>query len=423
MSKKFQVVVIGGGAGGIMVASQLQKKDSSISVAIIEPSEKHHYQPAYSLVGAGTYNIKNTIRNEADFIPSKATWIKKYAKDIQPKDNKVVLADGEVIEYDYLVVTPGLVNNLDLVEGLSDAMKKDNVVSNYIDSEKTWKALQNFKGGNALFTQPNTPIKCPGAPQKAMYMSSDYLQNKRKIGDKTNVIFATNGSVCFGVPDFRVALEASLVEYDISQYYYYNLFKIDGDKQLAYYTVSHEEGSIVNGKDNKCKVSTVQDSPHIVTIPYDLLHLAPPQQAPDVVRNSPLVYTEGPNKNWMNVDKHTMQSPLFSNVFGVGDCVALPTARTGAAIRKQAPIVVDNLVKLMETGKIGTLSYSGYSSCPLVLGYGKMMLAEFKYDNKRDTDPILGALMDTAKPGWLLWLLKKFMLPFLYWNMMMKGRM
>lgn len=423
MSKKFQIVVIGGGAGGIMVASQLQKKDSSISVAIIEPSEKHHYQPAYSLVGAGTYDIKDTIRDEANFIPSKATWIKKYAKDIKATENTVVLADGEEITYDYLVVTPGLVDNYNLVEGLTEAMKKDNVVSNYVDSEKTWKAVQAFKGGNALFTQPTTPIKCPGAPQKAMYMTSDYLRNTKKIGEKTNIIFATNGSIIFGVKDFQKGLEDALIEYDITQYYSHNLIKIDGDKQLAYYEVSKEEGSVVNDKNNAPKREAVADSPKTVTIPYDLLHLAPPQQAPDVVRNSPLVYTEGPNKGWMNVDMHSMQSPLFSNVFGVGDCVALGTAKTGAAIRKQAPVVVNNITSLMNNGKIGTMSYSGYSSCPLVLGYGKMMLAEFKYDGIRDTDPMLKPFIETSKPGWLLWLLKKYMLPFMYWNMMMKGRM
>jgi sulfide:quinone oxidoreductase len=423
MSKKFQVVVIGGGTGGIMVAAQLLRKDSSLNIAVIEPSEKHHYQPAYSLVGAGTYKLEKTIHSEASVMPKKATWIKQYAKELKPADNTIILDDGEEISYDYLVVTPGLVNNYDLVEGLAEAMKKDNVVSNYVDSEKTWKAIQAFEGGNALFTQPTTPIKCPGAPQKAMYMSSDYLRNKKKIGDKTNIIFATNGSIIFGVKEFQAGLENALKEYDITQYYKHNLVKIDSDKQLVYYEVTDTEGSVVNDKNNAPKREIVSESPLTVSIPYDFLHLAPPQQAPDVVKNSSLVYTEGPDKGWMNVDKHTMQSPIYSNVFGVGDCVALPTARTGAAIRKQAPIVVDNIISLMKNGKIGTMSYSGYSSCPLVLGYGKMLLAEFKYDSIRDTDPMIKPFVDTTKPGWLMWILKKFGLPFLYWNMMMKGRM
>jgi len=423
MAKHFQVIVVGGGAGGIMVSAQLLKKDSSINLAIIEPSDKHHYQPAYSLVGAGVYDIEDTIHDEAKYIPKKATWIKKFAKDLVPTENKVILADGEELTYDYIVVTPGLVNNLSLVEGLEEALKKDNVCSNYIDSTKTWKAAQAFKGGNALFTQPTTPIKCPGAPQKAMYMSSDYWLNRKKIGDKTNVLFATNGSVIFGVNEFRQSLEDALTEYDITQYYHHNLVKIDCEKQLVYYQISDVSGAIVNGKDNKSNRQTVSEEPLTVSIPYDFLHLAPPQQAPDVVRNSPLVNEEGPNKNWMAVDKHSMQSSKFENVFGLGDCTDLPTARTGAAIRKQVPVVVDNIVGLMKTGKIGTLSYSGYSSCPLVLGYGKMLLAEFKYNNVRDTDPMIKPFVDTTKPGWLMWMLKKFGLPFLYWKMMMKGRM
>lgn len=422
MSQHYQIIVVGGGTGGIMVAAQLLRKDSSLDVAVIEPSDKHHYQPAYSLVGAGTFNIEKTIHKESSVMPKKATWIKKFAKELKPADNTVILKDGETITYDYIVITPGLVNNLNLVEGLTEAMEKDNVVSNYIDSAKTWKAIQAFKGGNALFTQPTTHIKCPGAPQKAMYMSSDYLINKKKIGDKTNIIFATNGGIIFGVKEFRPGLEKALKEYDITQYYHHNLIKIDSDKQLVYYEVTSTEGEAVNDKE-KINRQEISKEPLTVAIPYDFLHLAPPQQAPDFVLTSGLVHTEGPHKNWLNVDKHTMQNSKYSNVFGVGDCIGIPTARTGAAIRKQAPVVVDNITSLMKNGKIGDMSYSGYSSCPLVLGYGKMLLAEFKYDGIRDTDKMIKPFVDTTKAGWMMWMLKKFGLPFLYWKMMMKGRM
>ena len=153
-----------------------------------------------------------------------------------------------------------------------------------------------------------------------------------------------------------------------------------------------------------------------------MMHLAPPQSAPDFIKRSKLAHQEGPNKGWINVHKHTLQHNIYPNVFALGDAVAVPTAKTGAAIRKQAPVVVENLVKVMQNEASLSEGYQGYSSCPLVTGYGKMVLAEFKYDNVRDSDPLISTFMDTSKESWLMWLLKKYGLPFMYWNLMLKGK-
>jgi sulfide:quinone oxidoreductase len=158
----------------------------------------------------------------------------------------------------------------------------------------------------------------------------------------------------------------------------------------------------------------------MIEMPFDMLHLAPPQVAPDFVRNSDLVNDAG----WLDVDIHTLQHKKYKNVFGIGDVAALPTAKTGAAIRKQVPVVIDNLKKLMATGEIGSMSYNGYSSCPLVTGYGKMVLAEFDYDGNFTPDPKLKQMLikDSSKEHLRLWWLKKYMLPYLYWNKMLKGK-
>ena len=421
MIKHHQILIIGGGTGGIMVAAQLKRKDASLDLAIIEPSEKHNYQPAWTLVGAGDYNMAKTIRKEAEYIPKGVTWIKEFAEEIKPDENTVVLRNGDVVTYDYLVVAPGLVMDLDALPGLKESLGKGVVCSNYTDPEHTWEVLRNFKGGNAVFTQPGTPIKCGGAPQKIMYLAEHYFR-KNGLRDKTNVVFATPGSVIFGVKEFAKALNKIIIDRDIVFKSYYLPTRIDPEKQIIYFKYSEPGDNIcVVTEDNKLNEAIVGDSE--IAMPFDLLHLAPPQKAPDFVAHSPLAHTEGPTAGWMNVDINTLQHPKYKNVFGVGDVVALPNAKTGAAIRKQAPVVVGNIYHLINNKQLDNKIYEGYSSCPLITGYGRMLLAEFKYNNVRDSDPLLSKFFNLTKPSWFMWILKKYILPFLYWNRMLRGKM
>jgi len=417
MSKHFQIVIIGGGTGGIMTAAQLLRKDNNLTVAIIEPSEKHIYQPAWTLVGANTFDYNKTIRNESSVIPSGAEWIKEFADKFEPEQNKVITKNGTEITYDYLVVAPGIQIDLDGIEGLKETMGKNGVCSNYVDPNYTWKCLKDFKGGNMIFTQPTTPIKCGGAPQKIMYLADEHLR-KTGIRDKTKVIFATPGTVIFGVSPFKEELERICQKKGLIMKYSYAITKIDGEKKEAHFKLAQTG-------DNQC---VLNEDPEInekiegemsVVIPFEMLHLAPPQSAPDFIKTSPFANENG----WMDVDINTLQSNKYKNVFGLGDVAALPTAKTGAAIRKQAPVVVGNILHLMEKNTLGDKKYDGYSSCPLVTGYGKMLLAEFGYNNVRMSDPFLSKFVDTSKEKWSMWILKKYGLPYLYWNKMMKGKM
>lgn len=446
MEKHHQIAIIGAGTAGITVAAQLLRKDSKLDVAIIDPASKHYYQPAWTLVGAGTFNYKDTERDMAPLIPAGAKWIQEAVTTIDPDGNKLTTDKGSTISYDYLVVCPGLKYDFDLIEGLAETINKNDVCSNYTDSEYTWKVLQNFKGGVALFTQPATPIKCGGAPQKIMYLADDYFR-KSGVRKDTTVVFATPGGVIFGVDPFKQTLMEVVDRKEIGLRFFHKITRIDAANKIAYFQIiaNQEDPSKLYHNMGNCaesisasklseasnpaelfhnpkdiKVTHVSDTE--VGIHYDMLHLAPPQAAPDFIQQSKLAATEGPNKGWVPVDKNTLQHDTYSNVFALGDVAALPTAKTGAAVRKQAPVVVENLMHVMkQDGKL-TGSYEGYSSCPLVTGYGKMVLAEFKYDNVRDSDPMISTFVDTAKEQWSMWLLKKYLLPFMYWNMMLKGK-
>ena len=417
MASHYQILIIGGGTAGIMTAAQLLKKKTSNSIAIIEPADTHYYQPAWTLVGAGTYDYDKTAKPMATLIPKGVKWIKDKAKGFDADNNTLHTESSGDITYDYLVVAPGLVMEPSLIEGLPEALDKGVVCSNYTDPNHTWDVIKNFKGGNAVFTQPTTPIKCGGAPQKIAYLAADYFK-KNGLSKKTNVVFATPGSVIFGVKPIRDTLMQVIHRYGMHFKPYYAPYKIDAEKQIIYFkNTGTDENQCIITEDNS--LGEKMSSEAIIEMPFDMLHLAPPQAAPKFVRDSTLVNEAG----WLDVDHHSLQHNKYPNIFGLGDVAGLPTAKTGAAIRKQVPVVVDNLNLLVAQDKLGTKSYNGYSSCPLVTGFGKMTLAEFDYDGNFTPDPKLKQMLifNSAKEHWRLWMLKKFMLPYLYWNKMMKG--
>ncbi|MGA0012434.1 MAG: NAD(P)/FAD-dependent oxidoreductase [Flavobacteriaceae bacterium] len=424
MSKSFEILIVGAGTGGLMTAARMRKLDKSLSIGIIDPADTHYYQPAWTLVGAGTFDYQKTARPMADLIPEGVTWIKDAVDTFDPESNSVSTKESGTIAYDYLVVSPGLVMEPSMIKGLEEAMKSGAVCSNYTDPEHTWKSLQAFKGGNAIFTQPATPIKCGGAPQKIAYLAADYIR-KNGLASKTNLMFATPGTTIFGVPVIRETLMKVIRGYGIHFHPYHNPVEIDGKNKIVYFTDKTPEDHACFSQKEGCSwdpqnaFGAKKTEDGRIAVPFDFLHLAPPQAAPKFIRESALANEAG----WLDVHKHTLQHNKYPNIFGVGDVTSVPTAKTGAAIRKQVPVVIDNIFKLRKQNSLGDKSYNGYSSCPLVTGYGKMVLAEFDYDNNFTPDPKLKQMLvfDSSKEHWRLWMLKKFGLPYLYWNKMLKG--
>ena len=417
MKSHYQILIIGGGTAGIMTAAQLLKKNKKLDIAIVEPSETHYYQPAWTLVGAGAYDFKKTAKPMAEVMPKGVDWIKDKATGFSPEQHMVSTESSGDITYDYLVVAPGLVMEPSMIKGLPEALERGVACSNYIDPEHTWKTIRNFKKGNALFTQPTTPIKCGGAPQKIAYLAADYFR-KQGLQKDVNVIFATPGTVIFGVKEIRETLMNVIDRYGIYFKPFYAPKEIDVENRIVHFShTAPEENRCIINEDNELGETMVGDVD--ISVPFDLLHLAPPQAAPKFIRDSVLVNESG----WLSVDHHTLQHLKYPNIFGLGDVAALPTAKTGAAVRKQVPVVVDNLLKLLDHKAANNASYHGYSSCPLVTGYGKMTLAEFDYKNNFIPDPKLKRMLvfNSEKEHWRLWMLKKYGLPYLYWNKMLKG--
>lgn len=390
-----QVLIVGGGTAGISVAARLVKDHD---VAVIEPSDKHYYQPLWTLVGGGCSTVEQSERSEASVMPKGATWIKDAATGFDPDANAVETASGTTYTYDVLVVCPGIQLDWDRIPGVRDALGKNGVSSNYLPeyAPQTWKFVQATRSGTAVFTMPAGPIKCAGAPQKIAYLACDYWREQGVLDDiDVHMVLPTPGM--FGIPVFAKELEKVVDDYGIHVHFEADLASVDAAAKTATFRSMNEGGEGF-------------------TLAYDLLHVVPHQSAPDWVKQSPLA--QDAPAGYVDVDKHTHQHVKYPNVFSLGDAGSTPNSKTGAAIRKQAPVVAAN-VKAQLAGERPTAEYGGYASCPLTTSRSKMLLAEFDYT--MEPTPSI-PLINTLKPRRDMWFLKKYGLPALYWNLMLKGR-
>jgi sulfide:quinone oxidoreductase len=396
----YDIVIVGGGAAGLAVAASLKSRKSSLDIAVIDPADIHYYQPGWTMVGGGIFEASDTAKTMGSLIPRGVTWIKSAVAAFEPKDDAVILDGCRVVEYKRLIVAPGLKLAWDRVEGLEATLGKNGVTSNYrYDlAPYTWSLVKNMKEGRAVFTQPPMPIKCAGAPQKAMYLSGDHWTRAGVLKD-ISIDFMNAGGVLFGVKDYVPALEGYVQKYGVNLNFFHNLKAIDGDAKKAWFTVAKPD-----------------TTPNEVEVEFDMIHVVPPQIAPDFIRVSPLADAAG----WVDVDQATLRHKTYDNIWSLGDVMNAPNAKTAAAARMQAPVVAQNVVDDIN-GRSATAQYNGYGSCPLTVERGKIVLAEFGYGGAL-LPSFPKAVIDGTKPSRLAWWLKESFLPPFYWKGMLKGR-
>ncbi|MFK9006819.1 NAD(P)/FAD-dependent oxidoreductase [Pseudomonas pergaminensis] len=391
------IVVIGGGSAGIGLLASLLKRDPHLNITLIEPSDHHCYQPAWTLVGGGAYDLERTRRPLADVLPNGVTWVQAAVTELLPDEQTLVLDNGQRVSWNNLIVCPGLRLAWEKVEGLQDTLGKHGVTSNYSyqHAAYTWQLVQQLKGGKAIFTQPAMPIKCAGAPQKAMYLSCDHWLRQGALKN-IDVEFNLAGAALFGVATFVPPLMKYVEKYNARLAFNANLVKVDGPARKAWFEVKDAEGN-----------ARVEEKS------FDLLHVVPPQVSPDFIRHSPLADAAG----WCEVNPHSLQHLRYPHIFGLGDVCGTTNAKTAAAVRKQIVVVAENLLALRKQAPL-PLKYDGYGSCPLTVEKGKVVLAEFGYGGKLlPTFPL-----DPTQARRSMWFLKATLLPWFYWNGMLKGR-
>ncbi len=440
--KKVKIVIVGGGAGGIMATARLRKATPNAEITLIAPNEVHLYQPGQVFIAAGMMEEEDIQANNSDFVPDGVNWMKDEVTVFSPEKNSVTTAKNGEVAYDYLVVATGLQYDYEAIEGMSaELVGKHGISSVYLNDPvagtakggpATWQWFQDMRAAaekaspekpiNVICTQPDTPIKCGGAPQKILYLSDDNLrgngpQGGADVSKNAQFSFCKKGTTLFGVPAYNKTLveEITPMYGNIDDKFDHVLRKIDPENKIA--TFEHKTKT-KGAWDEDLEEYEMIESKEMVELSYDFIHIVPPMKPVDAVANSTLGWAKGSGKGWLECDKSTLQHKRFPNVFGIGDILGIPKGKTGGSARHHGPILVDNLVSVIE-GKKPTAVFDGYTVCPLKTEYGKIMLAEFDYKGVAPSFPIL----DPSRPRWIWWAFDLYMLKPMYWYLMMRGLM
>ena len=419
-----KILIIGGGLAGISTAARLVNTLSNPDITIIEPNPKSvSYQPGTTLVASGVYTKADIDYNTSDYIPKGVTVLKDRAIDFNPEANSVALESGDTITYDFLIVAAGLALDYGSIKGLEevgdaytagDASKILKVfgdsgvtsVYNIDTSVAMWTQMQKFiqkaKDGQkvkGVFTDPATAIKCGGAPKKVMYLTNARLVEAGAAARaNAELTFYPDGGKLFGVNEYADAIEKQFIARDMKWNFNHNLVAVDIAKKIAIFDKHWQEKGPYDKDLEEYSMVTKNLN---VEIPFDLLHITPPQKAPDEIGKSAI----GSAKGWVPVNKETLQHVKYNNIFALGDIAAVPMGKTGGTVRKQYKVLVDNLIAVME-GKEPTAKFNGYTVCPLITDIGKVMLAEFDWTAK----PTPSFPLDPTQERYLWWLLKVYLL-------------
>lgn len=439
---KGKIVIVGGGLAGMSTAARLNNSISNADITVIEPDPLSvSYQPGQTLVAAGIWKKDEIIYKRDEFVPNGVKLIKGAVTAFDPDNNSVTVDGKQEVKYDQLIIATGIMLNYGAIKGLDgvitsagsdNADVKTTVGKNGLHSiyfqdgaEATWNGIEELiakakahKGPEklqAVFTHPNTAVKCGGAPKKIMYLTNARLE-EAGVRDKVELTFYPNGGKMFGIEDYHDAILEQFKTRGFKWNYGHNLIEVDPAKKVAVFDKHWQEKGAYDEDIEEYMMVTKHER---VEVPYDFMHVTPPMKAPDVVANSKV----GSGKGWVPVNNETLQHVKYDNVWCLGDVAAVPMGKTGGSARKQYKVVVDNMIASMQ-GKELKAKYDGYTVCPLITNIGTVMLAEFNWASKETGSGANAALLplDPTQERWMWWLLKVYLLKPMTVYGMLSGR-
>lgn len=391
------IVILGGGASGMAMANRLATRLRGGIITLIEPRETHHYQPGWTMVASGVWPADKTMRPNAQFVPQGINWLREHAASVDAQKRRVELANGEAVDYDYLVVATGLQLNYHLIDGMSPSLVGQyGIGSVYASIEAASRTRQAIKTwvdsgqGQGIFTISPTAVKCAGAPLKMMFTTLSHLEDSGRR-DAFDVDFMAPGASLFSQPWVDGFVKERFDQQGVNRHHYHRLTAIDSGAKQAEFVLEDRDGD------------------ERVTRDYDFIHVVPPMSAHDFLKQSDLIAQEGPFANeWLDVDIHTLQHNRYPEVFGIGDVIGAPINKTAASVKAQAPVVEANLLAQL-LGKPLPARHNGYTSCPMITGIGKAMLVEFGYADNFAFMPSF-PFIDPKDESWAVWVMKDRML-------------
>ncbi len=389
------VLIIGGGNGGVSLAARLRRAGVR-DIAVVEPRGHHEYKPLFSHVAGGTARASSTVRAQGDVMPKEVTWIEDAVTAVDPHTNSVSLVDGPGLTYDQLVVCPGIRNDWDRVPGLATAMESPSAASHYELglANKASHLLRSITRGTVVFTQPAEPASCVGAGQKPMYQACDYWRATGVLDD-IRVVMVVPTDAAF-LPPFDAEL----------------------DRKIAEYGIELRTRSELSSVDAAAREVVVSGPGRSETIRYDVLNVEPPQSAPDWIASSGLAGADDPG-GFVEVDPRTLRHPRYPNVWSLGDAAATTNSKCGGALRKQTWVAARNVAAVLRGGE-PTAHYDGYAVCPFTVSRSTVVWAEF--DDHGRQKPTIPFLPRMYRENRLAWIFDRHVLPWVYWNLILTGR-
>lgn len=415
--KKVRIVIVGGGTGGIIATARLRRSVPHAEIILISPNQTHLYQSGQTFVAAGLYIQADNERKTSEILPDNVKWLQERVVSFEPDNNTVHTDKSGAIKYNFLVIALGVEYDYSRIKGLDSSMIGENgIASVYLNDTITGTAL----GGNitkswfeqihnmasrkeikVLCTEPDTPIKGMGSSLDVLFLGNDIakgngLSFKKDVHKNVKFTFVRADEHLFAIKNFNAAIKQKIDrEKNMDTLLGYNLTEIDAQQKIATFDVNNKK----------------------IKMNYDFIHITPAMQVPKVLRDSSLVIKEGKYKGYLAVDKKTLQHLKYKNIFGLGDVLGIPLAKTAGSAQKQGVVIQDNITSAIKGNKL-SMAFDGYTIAPIKTKFGEIMLAEVK-----GTQVLSKFGLSPYKSRWIWWALDLHLARKAYFSLMMRGMM